>query len=140
MPKPFEIYLGFLEGFGFSTQLDATLDPRRKKKDARYKQADGKSSQNRLINRGRRLKQTKEVSKSYLLFLVLKKKSETEEENYADQNHANHDVFPFGFGRVVRLGARSCAARANCCLIRISSASDNGPVADIRILLLPTER
>ena len=75
MPKPFEIDFGFLEGFGFSTQLDATFDPGRKKQDARYKQADGKSGQNRLINRGRRLKQTKEVSKCYLLFLILKKKS-----------------------------------------------------------------
>jgi len=137
MAKPFEVHFGFLQGFGFSTQLDSAFHPWRKQEDARYQKSDCKPRQDRLINRGRRFEQPEEVTESDFLFLVLKEERQTQEEKCPDENQTNHDdAFPLRFGSGSRRERGNFDGRAWLLLVLASKAADSGPVAVSLILLL----
>src|SRR5574337_595596 len=79
LAEPLQVDIGLLKGFGLSSDLDSSSDPRRKQQDTGDEQSNGESRKNRFIDRRRGFKQPEEIAKCDFLFLVLKKECQAQQ-------------------------------------------------------------
>src|SRR5215469_7117794 len=110
LAEPFQIDVSLLKGLGFTSQLNASPNPRGKEQNARDEQTNGESCKDRLIDRRRGFKQPEEIAKRDFLFLILQEEGQAQQQKGTHQNQPDHSL-ALPFLTTVRCRAVVCLGR-----------------------------